>query len=225
MKKPGDKTPLPGRRRRALRYLGYAALTVVLVNYVLHVGLLLPIQAIRAVEEREGVHGRVVTWRREPAVHRAGLFCLTENEDMVLLGYTYPGLLGWNPGFGWALDCTGGAPLYAAESASARDGRETVWYFYGRVDDPDIERVEISLRTITGYDEARQENLYEEQVRLTADREDWLEHGGRRYFLLGCRLEDWPEKSSVNAFAVGRDGGGAAAAEFPIEERIHSYYG
>lgn len=226
MKKDKSRTPLPARKRRALKYLTIAALTVVLVNYTLHTGLLLPIQAIRAVEEREGVpHGRVVTRLWEPAVHKTGLFYLTENETMVLLGNTYLSLLGWTPGFGWALDCASGAPLYAGETSSCRDGGETVWHFYGRVDSPEIETVEISLRSITGYDQERGENLYEEQVLLAAGREDWLEKEGRRFFLLRCQLEDWPEHSGVNAFAIGRDAAGNLVTEFPIEEGIHSYYG
>lgn len=226
MKKDKTRTPLPTRKRRALKYLAAAAAAVFLTNYILHTGFLLPIQAVRAVEEREGVpHGRVAARLWEPAVHKTGLFYLTEHENVVLLGNTYLSLLGWTPGFGWALDCTSGAPLYAGEISSYRDGGETVWHFYGRVDDPEIETVEISLRAIVGYDEARRENLYEERLRLTAGREDWLEKEGRRFFLLRCQIEDWPEDSSVNAFVLGRDAAGNVTAEFPIAEGTHSYYG
>lgn len=225
MKKDKTRTPLPTRRRRALKYLAYAALAVLIVNYTMHIGLLLPVQAIREVEEREGAHGRIVKWLWEPAVYRTGLFCLTENENMVLLGSTHFSFLGWSPGFGWAVDCTGGAPLYAGETASYRDGRETIWHFYGRVDDPEIETVEISLRSITGYDEAEQKNLYEERVLLTSPREDWLEKEGRRFFLLRWRQEDWPEHSRICAFAVGRNAAGEVVTELDIEEGIHSYYG
>lgn len=219
------KTPLPTRRKRALKYLAIAAAAVLAVNCTLHVGYLLPIQALRAVEEREGVHGRIVTRLWEPEVHKTGLFYLMENEDMVLLGNTYLSLLGWNPGFGWALDCTGGAPLHAAETASCREGGETVWHFYGRVDSPEIETVEISLRSVEGYDEERGENLYEERQTLCAGRGEFLEKEGRQFFLLRCRLEDWPEHSGVNAFALGRNAEGETVAEFPIEEGIYSYYG
>lgn len=225
MKRNKEKTPLPSRRRRALKYLFVAALAVLLVNYTLHIGLLLPVQALRQVEERAGVRGRIVTWRWEPRVHKTGLFFLTENEDMVLLGNTYLTALGWMPGFGWAVDCTGGGPLHAGEIASRREGGETVWQFYGRVDDPKIETVEISLRIITGYDEARRENVYEEHTRLTVNREEFLEKEGRSYFLADCQLEDWPEDSGVYAFAIGLDGGGKTVAEFEIGEGTHSYYG
>lgn len=225
MKRDKTRTPLPGRKRRALKYLAYAALAVLLVNYTLHVGLLLPVQALRAVEEREGVHGRTIDWQWEPKVHRTGLFFLTENENMVLLGYVYLGMLGWNPGFGWALDCAGDQALYAAESASYRDGGETVRHYYGRVKDPAIETVEIRLRYITGYDEAAGGNVYEEHSRLLAGREEWLEREGRQYFLLRCQLEDWPEDSGVYAFALGLDGAGNVVAEIPVEMGVHSYYG
>lgn len=215
----------PNRRRQALGYLAYLAAAVLFLNGVLHVGLLLPIQAIREVEEREGVRGQVVTRFREPAVHRTGLVYLTENGDMVLLGYTYLSFLGWWPGFGWALDCTGGEPLHAAGNSSARDGGESVWHFYGRVDGPEIETVEISLRVLAGFDRERGEELYEERQVLTAGREDWVEREGRHFFLLRYRVEDWPENQSIHAFAVGRDAAGAVVTEFPIEEGIHSFYG
>lgn len=223
MKKAKRKTP--SRRRQALGYLVYLTAAVLFLQHVLHVGLLLPIQAIREVEEREGAHGQVVARFREPAVHRTGLFYLTENEDMVLLGNTYLSLLGWTPGFGWALDCSGGGPLHAARSSSARDGGETVWHFYGRIDSPEIETVEISLRGIAGYDEEKQEELYEERQVLSAGREDWLEKDGRRFFLLRYEAVNWPGDGSMHPFAVGRDAAGMAVTEFSIEEGIHSFYG
>lgn len=223
MRRENGRTPLPARKRRALRHLAIAALTVFLVNTFLHMGLLLPIQAIREVEEREGVHGRVVTRFRETAIHRTGLVYLTENEDMVFLGNTYFSILGWSPGFGWAVDCTEDAPLHAGQSAASRDGR-SVWHFYGRVDDPAIETVEVSLRAITGF-APKGMPVYEERVRLTAPRGDLLEKEGRRYFLLRCRLEDWPEDSGVYAFARGLDGRGQVLAETEISEGISSSYG
>lgn len=222
MRSKKTKTPLPARRRRALKHLAIAALTVFLVNTLLHMGLLLPIQAIREVEEREGVHGRVVTRLRETAIHRTGLVYLTESEDMVFLGNTNFSILGWQPGFGWAVDCTEAAPLHAASASSSRDGRE-VRHFYGRVDDPAIETVEVSLRAITGFD-PKGVPVYEERLRLTALRGDFLEQEGRRYFLLRCELEDWPEDSGVYAFVRGLDGQGRVLAEEGIDG-IYSSYG
>lgn len=225
MKKAKEKTPLPSRRRRALKHLAIALAVMLVVNQATCMGLLLPIQALWKVEEREGVRGRIVTCRWDPRIHRTDLFFLTENEDMVFLGNTYLTILGWNPGFGWAVDCTEDRPLHAGEDASSREGFGTVWYFYGRVDDPAIETVEISLRAITGWDEARQKNVYTEHSRLTARREDFLEKEGRRYFLLDCRLEDWPEDSGVHAFALGLDGSGKVVTEREIDDGIHSSYG
>lgn len=221
MRSKKARTPLPTRRRRALRNLAAAALTVFLVNSLLHIGLLLPIQAIREVEEREGTRGRVVKRIWEPAVFKTGLFYLTENEDMVFLGSTHFSVLGWAPGFGWAVDCTEDAPLHAAHATSGRDGRE-VWHFYGRVDDPAIETVEVSLRAITGFD-PKGVPVYEERVRLTAPREDWLEKEGRRYFLLRCLLEDWPEDSGVYAFAQGLNGQGQVLVTEGLDGIYASY--
>ena len=61
---------LPTRRRRALRRVGWALLLLLAVNHFFQVGYLLPGQAVRDEEEREGT-GR--TWTVEsrwvPVLH------------------------------------------------------------------------------------------------------------------------------------------------------------
>ena len=57
-------------------------------------------------------------------------------------------------------------------------------FFYGRVDDPAIETVELSLRYISGYGRGGEKNRFEEAVLLTVPEESWIERNGRRYFLL-----------------------------------------
>lgn len=147
---------LPTRRRDALRHASRALILLLLVQNLLHVGLLLPVQALRETEEREGVCGTKVLRRIwEPDIYKTSLFYLTASENALLLGDVHFTHLGWFPQFGAALDCTGGAPLYAAERTVSRYGQEEMYcFFYGRADAPSIETVELSLRYISGYDEA-----------------------------------------------------------------------
>ena len=167
---------LPTRRRRALRRLVLAAAVLLLSNHLLGVGLLLPIQAIRQVEERQGApHGAVLDRLWTPEIHRTHLVYLTASEKAVTIADTYLSVYGWIGGFGWSLDCTTGEPLYAGEMTMYRDEREgTVCCYYGRVDDPTIETVTISVRAEL-YDETTKTAYWEEAARLTAEPEDFLE--------------------------------------------------
>nr|WP_326172360.1 hypothetical protein [uncultured Oscillibacter sp.] len=218
---------LPTRRRDALRHASRALILLLLVQNLLHVGLLLPVQALRETEEREGVCGTKVLRRIwEPDIYKTSLFYLTASENALLLGDVHFTHLGWFPQFGAALDCTGGAPLYAAERTVSRYGQEgTYCFFYGRADAPSIETVELSLRYISGYDEAEGENIYQEHVRLTVPKESWMERDGHRYFLLPYKLEGWPYQTSEHTFVTGRDNAGKVVTEFEITEGSYASYG
>lgn len=218
---------LPTRKREALRHAVRALILLLVVQYLLHIGLLLPIQAIHMAEEREGVRGtRVLRRLWEPDIYKSSLFYLSASEDAVVLSDAYLTFLGWLPQFGTALDCTGSAQLYAAERNVSRNeepGRHM--FFYGRVDDPAIETVELSLRYISGYGREGEKNRYEEAVLLTVPEESWIERNGRRYFLLSYKLEDWPYESGVQTFAVGRDAAGETVTEFAVTEGASASYG
>ncbi len=215
---------MPTRRRDALRHVAWALVLLFAANSLLHIGHLLPIQAIRETEEREGVyHTRVLRRMWEPEIYKTSLFYLTANENALLLGDAHLTFLGWFPDFGVALDCSGDAPLYAAERTVNRSNHEgTHFFFYGRVDDPAIETVEISLRYISGYDEEKKENIYQEHICLTAP--IWQERDGYRYFLEKYHLEDWPEKKRESTFVVGKNAAGETITEFQIQEGSHGFY-
>lgn len=217
---------LPTRRRRALRRLVLAAAVLLLSNHLLGVGLLLPIQAIRQVEERQGApHGAVLDRLWTPEIHRTHLVYLTASEKAVTIADTYLSVYGWIGGFGWSLDCTTGEPLYAGEMTMYRDEREgTVCCYYGRVDDPTIETVTISVRGEL-YDETTKTAYWEDAARLTAEPEDFLERKGYRCFLLSHIITDWPYDSGRHAWATGYDAAGNVVAEFEIQEGTHSYFG
>lgn len=214
-------TGLPARRRKAIRHAARTLVLLLVVQNMLHVGLLLPIQAIRMAEEREGVRGtRILRRLWEPDIGRSSLFYLTANETALVLSDTYLTLLGWQPMFGHALDCTGGESLYVTERRVSRLGvKGTRCFFYGRVDSPAIEMVELSLWYIDGHGHGQ------EHTRLAVPREAWLEQDGRRYFLLQYDMEDWPEAVGVDTRAIGRDSSGAVVTEFSLSVGVSATYG
>ena len=223
MKDETKRTPLPSRKRTALRRIAIAVAAVFCVNFFMHIGLLLPIQAIWQLEEREGArHTSVVTRDWAPEIHKTHLVYLTENDDTTLFGSAYLTVCGWMAGFSVALDCSEEAPLYAGRFYLSRDDGK-VWYFFGRVDDPAIETVEVSLRS-EEWNETTQTPSYREIRRLVA--ENFLEKDGRRYFLLRDSGEwDSGFGSSPRPVAIGYDGARGEVARVDIEQGISANFG
>ena len=218
------RTALPTRKRAALRRLVKAAAVLLVVNHVFLLGLLLPRQAVHQTEERQGVGWtRVVARAWAPEVHKTHLIYLTENERATILSGTYLTVYGWMDAFGWALDCTTGAPFYAGEYSMRRSGAErSSWYYYGRVDDPAIETVAISMQV---EDWENGEPVRREVRRLTADRTDWLEKEGRRYFLFSLPEMEWSEDGPVKSVAIALDGAGREVSRLEIDQGTHSSFG
>lgn len=214
------------RKRWVLRRFAVFLIALLAVNHFMQLGFLLPIQGIRQVEERLGApHGAVLDRLWTPEVHRTHLVYLTASEEAVTIADTYLTVYGWMGGFGWALDCTTGEPLYAGEMTMYRDEQTgTVCCYYGRVDDPAIETVTVSVRGEV-YDETTRTAYWEEAASLTAGPEDFLEWKGYRHFLLSHIITDWPYDSSRHAWVTGYDAAGNVVVEFEIEEGTHSYFG
>ena len=213
------------RKRWVLRRFAVFLVALLAVNHFLQLGFLLPIQAIRQVEERQGApHGAVLDRLWTPEIHRTHLVYLTAGEKAVTIADAYLTVYGWMGGFGWALDCTAEEPLYAGEMTMYRhEGEETVCCYYGRVEDPAIETVAVSVRGQI-YDETAQTARWEETVRLTAGPEDFLEWEGHRHFLLSHVITDWPYDSGRQAWVVGYDAAGNVVTGFEIREGTHSYF-
>ena len=212
------------KRWVAQRFLIFL-LVLLAVNHLLQIGFFLPIQGIRQVEERQGApHGAVLDRLWTPEVHRTHLVYLTAAENAVTIADTRLSLHGWMGGFGWSLDCTTGEPLYAGEMTMNRDEREeTVCCYYGRVMDPAIETVTVSLRGVNYQEDGTED--WEEAASLTAGPEDFLEWKGHRHFLFSHTLTDWPYDSSLRAWVIGHDSAGNVVTEFEIQEGTHSYFG
>ena len=228
MKKQGipKREKVYSRKRWVLRRFAVFLIALLAVNHFMQLGFLLPIQGIRQVEERLGApHGAVLDRQWTPEIHRTHLVYLTASEKAVTVADTYLSVYGWFGGFGWALDCTAGEPLYAGEMTMYRDGgaHGTVCCYYGRVDDPAIETVAVSVRGAYYKDGGEQ---WEEVSCLTAGPEDFLEWNGRRHFLLREVMDgNWPYDSGRHAWVVGYDDAGNVVTEFEIQEGTHSYFG
>ena len=215
---------LSSRPRMVLRRFAVFLIALVAVNHFMQLGFLLPVQAIRQMEERQGApHGTTLTRLWTPEVHRTHLVYLRGSEDAVTIADTYLSIYGWMGGFGWTLDCTEEASLYAGEMTMYRDGgaHGTVCCYYGRVDDPDIARVEVSVRGAYYADGTEQ---WEEAASLPVEGEDFLQRDEGRYFLVEDIQADWPYDSARRAWVTGYDEAGNVAAEFPIDEGTHSYF-
>ena len=215
---------LYSRPRMVLRRLGIFLIALLAVNHLMQMGFLLPVQAIRQMEERQGApHGVTLARLWTPEIHKTHLVYLRGSQDAVTIADTYLTIYGWMGGFGWTLDCTEEAPLCAGEMTMYRDGgaHGTVCY-YGRVDDPDITRVEISVRGAYYTDRTEQ---WEEVVNFPVEGEDFLRRDEGRYFLVEDIQEDWPYDSGRRAWVIAYDDAGDVVEEFQIEEATHSYFG
>ena len=189
----------------------------------MHLGLILPIQTVRQQEERAGIgRTRVVERVWVPEIHRTHLAYLTENEEATLFSSCHLTLYGWMAGFQVAVDCTGEEPLYAGASYMGRDGN-SAWYFFGRVDDPAIQRVEISLCAEV-YDSMSHAYVGEEVHRMAGITLE--EQSGRRYFLVKyTEGGDHERHSRCRPVVIGYDSHGNELFRMEIEEWISSSFG
>lgn len=188
----------PTRKRLALRSLGLAAVLLLLANYVFGIGLLLPIQAIRQAEESAGI-GRtdLVTWIREPDIGKTMRVYMAANENAVMLAPVYLSVCGWRDGGGLSLDCSGQAPFYVGWRKLTWQDIDSVYYVFGRVDQPDITRLHVGLMDTFQGGETGEGQV--ERLGVDTEKASWLEREGTWYFLL--RIPD----SDLPFFWVGRD--------------------
>jgi len=214
---------LPTRKRVALRRMAVAAVVLFIVNYFMHLGLLLPRQAIHEVEERNGTGWtRTVERVWTPEIHKTHLAYLSQNEHVTMLSTAYFSPLGWMPGFGNALDCSDGEPLYAGYTYMNRDDR-TAWFFFGRVDDLEIKEVEILL-CAEDYDSMSHAYISRE-VRCITDVEI-LEQNGRRYFLAKDSGDwDYERDNRPRPHAVALNAAGEELFRMEIRQGNSSHYG
>ena len=221
---------LPTRRRRAARCAAAALVLLILAQNFLHTAYLLPIQAVRPVEEQQNLQGtRIVRRQWEPEVHGwSSLFYLTASDSAMFLTGASLTARGWQPTHAGLLDCTGDRALHAAESQilqySGPDAEpprygDAYYFFYGRVDDPAIETVELRLQVDAGYEGTSEETVSLGYIHLTAP---IFEKDGVRYFLLYHRLPAEGQPRSGENRVIGKDRDGNTVTAFQIEQIARS---
>ena len=184
------KTKLPTRRRTARSRILAALVMLLFTNQILHTGYLLPRQVLWEYEEKLGAgHLWVIDSRWEPAVaktHGSCLVYLAGNAYVtVLKGMYFSFAAGWTSQSTRTLLCDTGESLYVKEdffTCGGADGenRKRIYYLFGRVDDPDIQRLEFEIRS--GEDG-------ENTTYLTSTRSAWMTNGESAYFLVRQEFE------------------------------------
>ena len=222
MKKQKKKRILT-RRQSALKAAAVTLAVILFVNHVMHLGQIFPIQTVWQLEERAGIsHTRVVDRSRTPEIQRTNIAFLTANDKATMFSSCYLTIYGWMANFHVALDCTGEEPLYTGASYMSKDENQ-VWYFFGCVDDPKIQRVEISLCE-TVYDINSIADAGDEVHRMAGIPLD--EQSGRRYFLVKY-TEGWnyDAHSRPCPVVIGYDEGGKELVRTKIEQWNRSSFG
>lgn len=221
------KIKMSSRKRRTLRRVLVAAAAVFLVNRIFLIGLLFPIQAIRQFEERQGTGRTAVICRdRIPEIYKTGLVYLTENENVTMLSGTRLTLYGWMDNFGVPVDCSEPAAVHGgwwAMSREDREGRDSLFYVFGRVDDPGIDllTVQVWYEDLAGFKAVRRDIFS-----WGLEREDLLEKDGRYYFLLKNDSVDFREyTSNLRTTVTGVDLAGNVIAEVELDGGGSSSYG
>lgn len=222
MKKQKQKRILT-RRQSALRAAAITLAVMVFMVHVMHLGLIFPVQTVWQLEERAGIeHTRVVKRSHAPEIQKTHIAFLSENDDATLFSSCHLTLYGWMSGFHVALDCTEEKPIHAGVSYMNRD-ENRAWYFFGRVDDPAIQRVEISLCETT-YDNMSYAHAGEEVHRMAGIPLE--EQSGRRYFLVKYNGEwDNEEHAWVCPILICYDGNGEEVLRLETLYGNSSYFG
>lgn len=207
---------LSSRRKRTLRRVLFAAVTLFLVNRIFLIGLLFPIQAIRQNEERAGT-GRTAVVCRDwaPEARWSHLVYLTENENITMLSGAYLGWLGWLGGFGVPLDCTEPAPIHGGCWSISQDEDRALFYVFGRIDDPDIDLLKVTVRH--KEEPPRKKDVWQLiGFDWVLPRGDFVEKDGQSYFLLEKYPVDWsdyPYGVSITALGYDKEGNEIVRAE------------
>lgn len=196
---------LTTRRHRALRNIVIAVLVIAL-HFSISYYSLTPVLALEYAKNRSGVYDptEVVTSQWVPEMHRFHRLYMIENENMVALSSTIFRVVGWEGSFVWPVDCTQERPLHFGAvrmNHSGESEENAIIFFYGRIDDKSIERIElleVSLEGKTIFEVDALENAVS-CIELT--RSEWMEKDGQYYFLQKAKAsDDWSVQLYIRAF-------------------------
>ena len=152
---------------------------------------------LREVEERLGCGPtEVIRELGELPIGDRGweMFLAANDNTLILSGRAFHLGSGWQYYGSSVVDCSLGEPVAAGtcemdvlERDAYREGdhKQTMVWFYGRVDDPDIQEVEVGL---VKY-EPDGTDVVEETWAKTLAQEEWLRAGGRYYFVTSWQTE------------------------------------
>lgn len=176
----------PSRRRRALRNVLLAVLVIVLTQSITLYSLT-PMHAIEKGKERGGIFDatEVVTSQWVPELHRFHRLYMIGNENMVALSSAVLRPVGWAGSSVWAVDCAKDLPVHCGSvkmSSPKNDGKH-ISFYYGRIDDHNIDRVEI-VKVVLDQTPIHPNDFYKYIYdRFVIPRSEWIKYDGHLFFL------------------------------------------
>ena len=172
----------PTRARRAIRSV-VIMLCALLISNMLGGGHLTRMMALRDGEQRNGVYEKTHELASLPAANIGKTLRVTllVSENVTYCGASnFSALLGWQEGFGSALDCADGESVHAGSWSMVRGhGMNRALFYWGRIDDASVARAEVVRRHVRYED-----NEFVAETAAVTPLE-LIEDGGHRYFLAG----------------------------------------
>ena len=158
-------------------------LCALLISNMLGGGHLTRMMALRDGEQRNGVYEKTHELASLPAANIGKTLRVTllVSENVTYCGASdLNALLGWQEGFGSALDCADGASVHAGSWSMVRGhGMNRALFYWGRIDDASVARAEVVRRHVRYED-----NEFVAETAAVTPLE-LIEDSGHRYFLAG----------------------------------------
>ena len=204
------------RKRKAIKRSIICLLLILVFFYCGNFGLL-PSSALRETEEYYGTGKTetIIPYHRNSLIKftGVGLFCLSENENALIHHCAkYNLLIGWYRAVAAVVDCSGDSPVDAGQHSVSGSKSGSTEYYFGRVNDSRIQRVEI------GLDKGRDGSI---DVRID---HPIFERDGQRYFYQGYVPDD-EDDYYYAPYVICYDADGTLVYEAEIKQGSSSYIG
>lgn len=206
------------RRHRALLNLVIALILIVLHTSVSGYSLT-PHLALEYAKDRNGIYDptNVITVQPVPEIHRFHRLYMIENENTVALSSAILRVVGWEGSFVWSVDCSEERPIhcgYVSMSKRGQDDNDRQVFCYGRIDAPEITRLEIvDVSLDHGPIDPEDEFRYIDRV-IEVPREEWITQNGHTYFLKEFQE---PQNVAKRRYIFGYDSAGEIVCQNYIE--------